>query len=116
MMWKYWFVDLYTADLTIGDVAQRTGLSETLLRMWEERYGFPEPQRLASGHRRYTAHDCRLIEEVLRRRDGGLSMPAAIEQAKEAAAEPHPSLFGLVREHRPELTPLTLSKVGMYAV
>ena len=39
--------------LTIGDLAERTGVSTGTLRMWETRYGFPVPQRRASGHRRY---------------------------------------------------------------
>ncbi len=37
----------------MGAVARRTGLGEHTLRAWERRFGFPRPQRLASGHRRY---------------------------------------------------------------
>ena len=33
----------------IGDVVERTGVAEGTLRMWERRYGFPKPARLASG-------------------------------------------------------------------
>jgi DNA-binding transcriptional MerR regulator len=40
--------------LSIGDLAASTGLSSDTLRVWERRYGRPTPQRLPSGHRRYT--------------------------------------------------------------
>ena len=46
-----------TPSLTIGELAERTGLSPTTLRMWEQRHGFPTPVRLPSGHRRYEESD-----------------------------------------------------------
>ncbi len=39
--------------LTIGALAERTGMQPATLRMWEQRHGFPRAQRLPSGHRRY---------------------------------------------------------------
>jgi DNA-binding transcriptional MerR regulator/methylmalonyl-CoA mutase cobalamin-binding subunit len=39
----------------MGAVTRRTGIGEHTLRAWERRFGFPEPRRLASGHRRYPA-------------------------------------------------------------
>ena len=41
------------AGLTIREMAARTGVPQGTLRMWETRYGFPVPERLPSGHRRY---------------------------------------------------------------
>lgn len=38
----------------MGAVTRRTGIGEHTLRAWERRFGFPEPQRLPSGHRRFT--------------------------------------------------------------
>ena len=43
--------------LRIRDVVERTGVGEATLRAWEQRYGFPEPERLPSGHRRYRESD-----------------------------------------------------------
>lgn len=40
--------------LSIGDVSDRTGIPVDTLRTWERRYGFPQPERRASGHRRYS--------------------------------------------------------------
>lgn len=37
----------------MGAVTRRTGIGEHTLRAWERRFGFPTPQRLESGHRRY---------------------------------------------------------------
>ena len=67
--------------LTIGQLAERTGAAAGTLRMWESRYGFPRARRLASGHRRYSEEDVEHVRDVLRRRESGLSLPAAIEQA-----------------------------------
>lgn len=43
------------AALSIGDLAEATGIPVETLRMWERRYGRPASVRLPSGHRRYTA-------------------------------------------------------------
>jgi len=48
--------DADTAWLSIGALSQATGIPIGTLRSWETRYGFPEPLRLESGHRRY-GHD-----------------------------------------------------------
>ena len=40
--------------LRMRDVVEQTGIGEATLRAWEQRYGFPEPHRLPSGHRRST--------------------------------------------------------------
>jgi DNA-binding transcriptional MerR regulator/methylmalonyl-CoA mutase cobalamin-binding subunit len=53
----------------MGAVTRRTGIGEHTLRAWERRFGFPHPERLASGHRRYPADQVRrllLIAEALR--------------------------------------------------
>jgi len=39
----------------MGAVTRRTGIGEHTLRAWERRFGFPDPHRLESGHRRYPA-------------------------------------------------------------
>jgi methanogenic corrinoid protein MtbC1 len=43
------------ATLSIGAVSKATDIPVETLRTWERRYGFPRPQRAASGHRRYSA-------------------------------------------------------------
>jgi methanogenic corrinoid protein MtbC1 len=41
------------ALISIGGLSRASGISAETLRNWERRYGFPEPIRLDSGHRRY---------------------------------------------------------------
>jgi DICT domain-containing protein len=78
--------------------------------MWETRYGFPVPERLPSGHRRYSGDDVQRVRQVSRDRESGMSMPAAIERAQQIASEPEPSIFAGVRRRRPDLQPYLLAK------
>ncbi|WP_321533127.1 MerR family transcriptional regulator [uncultured Desulfuromonas sp.] len=39
--------------LTVHQLSQELGISVDTLRVWERRYGFPQPQRDRRGHRRY---------------------------------------------------------------
>jgi MerR family transcriptional regulator, light-induced transcriptional regulator len=50
--------------LSIGELAEATGLSPDTLRVWERRYGIPHSVRLPSGHRRYTAEQLRWLRRV----------------------------------------------------
>lgn len=53
----------------MGAVTRRTGVGEHTLRAWERRFGFPQPVRLPSGHRRFSPDQVRqllLIAEALR--------------------------------------------------
>src|SRR3954466_6753073 len=84
--------------------------------MWETRYGFPVPERLPSGHRRYSDGDVQRVRQVSRDREAGMSMPAAIERARQLASEPEPSIFAGMRRRRPDLQPYLLAKrtlIGM---
>jgi DICT domain-containing protein len=109
---------LYDAagTLSIREVARRTGVSAGTLRMWEARHGFPVPQRLASGHRRYSPANCDAIGRVLAERDRGLSLRAAIERAVVAPVDAEPSLFAALRRSRPALAPRVLPKRALTAL
>ncbi len=63
--------------LTIREVAARSGVPAGTLRMWEERYGFPKPQRLPSGHRRFTDEQVEEVRAVVAAREAGLSQLVA---------------------------------------
>src|SRR5215217_767483 len=103
-------------ELSIGDVVERTGLSEGTLRMWERRHGFPRPERLPSGHRRYRESDVELIRRVVRERDAGLSLPAAIAHVSEADEELELSVFAGLRRRRPELQAVRMRKRSLLAL
>ena len=65
--------------LTIGALAERTGLTPNVLRTWENRFGFPAGRRTTSGHRRFTEADVTLVGEVLAARGRGVPLSLAIE-------------------------------------
>jgi DICT domain-containing protein len=68
--------------LAIRDVAQETGIAAGTLRMWEQRYGYPTPERTDSGYRRYSPDVIPVLRRVVDLRARGLTVPAAIEQAR----------------------------------
>ncbi len=96
--------------LTIREMAARTGVAQGTLRMWESRYGFPVPERLPSGHRRYDESQVDLVRQVARDRESGLTMKAAIERAQRASAPAEESIYAALRRRRPDLVPYTLPK------
>jgi MerR family transcriptional regulator, light-induced transcriptional regulator len=97
-------------ELSIGEVVDRSGVAEGTLRMWERRHNFPAPERLPSGHRRYSERDVELIRRVAAERAGGVSLTVAIERAERDAAMPVRSIYASLRSARPELEPRTLPK------
>ena len=101
--------------LTIREVVARTGIEAPTLRMWEQRHGFPEPQRLPSGHRRYSEEDVDLIRRVISEREAGMELKAAIEGAKSSLRTGEPeegedSIYAALLRRHPELTPYVLPK------
>jgi DICT domain-containing protein len=102
--------------IAIGELASRTGVGEATLRMWERRHGFPAPERLASGHRRYRTADAELVAGVLRERAAGLSLAAAIARVRGSAAVREPSIFAGIRRRRPDLQPILLRKPVLLAL
>ena len=83
--------------LAIKDVAERTGIAAGTIRMWEQRYGFPEPERTSAGYRLYSEDDVDALRRVLALRERGLSVPAAVDRVRGAdIATDRPSLFGAV--------------------
>jgi DICT domain-containing protein len=102
--------------LTIAQLAQLSGVKAGTLRMWESRYGFPRPARTESGRRHYSRAEAERVERVARDRDGGLSLPAAIERATTVEPVEEGSLFSELRRLRPDLDVHVLSKPAMKAL
>lgn len=101
------------ASLTTAQLAQRTAVSAGTLRMWEGRHQFPVPVRLPGGHHRYTERDVQTVLEVVRLRQEGLAMRAAIKRARAATSEPPNSIYGALRGQRPDLQPHVASKAAL---
>jgi len=73
--------------------------------MWETRYSFPNPRRLASGHRRYSERELEQVRAVIRARGQGLSLPTAIDHARRVGDQLRPSVYSALREGFPYLQP-----------
>lgn len=57
---------------SIGVVERDTGIGRDTLRVWERRYGFPEPVRNDKGERMYSAQQLRHLQRIRRLLDQGL--------------------------------------------
>ena len=102
--------------LSIGDVAERAGVSPGLLRMWEQRFGFPQPIRLPSGHRRYSDADVEAVREVLARQESGLRLDRAVAAVRALRRSDEPSVFAAVRAADPRLPRQRLRKSTLVAL
>ena len=69
------------ARLSIGALSRATGIPVETLRTWENRYGFPVPERKPSGHRVYPLSSVprlrRIAESVAQATFGSLVVHAA---------------------------------------
>ena len=61
-----------SAELTIGEVAERTGLTRHTLRYYERDGLMLGVDRGGSGHRRYSEHDLGWIELITKLRATGM--------------------------------------------
>src|SRR3954452_15807063 len=110
-----------TRGLTIGDLAERTGVAPATLRMWERRHGFPVARRQGGGHRRYDERVVDQVRQVLRRREAGSRLEVAIAgvvlaEASTGAAPGAPSVFATLRRLHPTLQPQRLRKSSLLAL
>lgn len=70
-----------SADLRIGELARRTGVSPELLRAWERRYELLSPVRSSGGFRLYSAEDERRVGRMTAALERGISARQAAELA-----------------------------------
>jgi len=99
----------------IAAVERETGLSKDVLRMWERRYGFPQPERDAHGERLYTAAQLDRLRQIKRLMDQGhrpgkliAAAPEELSQLAPRRATNRPSTSAASTENLDEL--LTLIK------
>jgi len=64
---------------TVNEVEERTQVPAGTLRQWERRYGFPRPERSASGYRLYSDEDLQGIEAMKRHIADGVPASRAAE-------------------------------------
>lgn len=101
--------------LSIGALAERTGVPSATLRSWESRYGFPRPIRAPGGHRRYPESEVAAVLRVLHHRDAGYALEAAVRLATTESRRPQ-SVYAELRRRHPELAPHALTKDTLVAL
>lgn len=89
-------------------ISEITGLSPTLLRAWERRYKFLEPNRLPGGHRIYTEKDLKVLQRVQELLEAGHSVGEAAALGRESLLETTPSKSFSQTENALELAPTDL--------
>src|SRR5579863_5765283 len=75
----------------IGAIAQEIGLTKDTLRVWERRYGFPQPLRSSGGERLYPQEQVTKLRLVKRLLDAGHRpskvLPQSITQLQQLAED-----------------------------
>jgi DNA-binding transcriptional MerR regulator len=80
-----------SAELRIGELARRVGVTPPVLRAWERRYGLLQPTRTAGGQRLYSAADEDRVRRMLGHMACGFSAGAAARLALAVTVEPEPA-------------------------
>ena len=79
--------------LGIAAVERDTGLGKDTLRVWERRYGFPQPLRDACGERVYPAEQVDQLRLIKRLIDQGRRPGALLRQSSTTCAANWPSVW-----------------------
>lgn len=69
----------HTPTFNMKVVARETGLKPDTLRAWERRYGMPDPQRTAGGHRLYSQYEIDMLKWLIARQEEGMSISHAVD-------------------------------------
>jgi MerR family transcriptional regulator, light-induced transcriptional regulator len=81
-----------SAFMSIGVVERDTGIGRDTLRIWERRYGYPEPMRNAKGERIYSAVQLKRLQRIRRLLDRGMRPGKLLRLSEEALNEVEASL------------------------
>jgi MerR family transcriptional regulator, light-induced transcriptional regulator len=68
------------AGVSISTVERETGISKDTLRIWERRYGFPQPNRDPHGDRAYDLQDIERLRMIKRLIDHGMRPGKIVQQ------------------------------------
>ena len=71
----------------IGIIERDTGIGRDTLRVWERRYGFPDPVRNAKGERAYPEVQLRRLQRIRRLLDRGMRPGKLLPLSEEALDE-----------------------------
>jgi DNA-binding transcriptional MerR regulator/methylmalonyl-CoA mutase cobalamin-binding subunit len=94
-------IDVKRPAFNLKVVVQETGLKPDTLRVWERRYGLPQPQRSAGRHRLYSQQDIDTLKWLVARQNEGLSISRAVALWRQLEAEGQKPL-----EQEPQTAPV----------
>lgn len=77
--------------LKVREAAKRLNVSPSTLRAWEQRFGFPRPDRSPGGHRLYRHADVAALRDAL---EQGLSISSAISRVRRGDSWDADALLG----------------------
>ncbi len=106
-----------TTLVSISVVERETGISKDTLRIWERRYGFPQPSRDLNGDRAYASQDIERLRTIKRLMDHGMRPGKLVQQSlsqllkisskhnsSRSASSPHQGeierYIGMIRRHQ----------------
>ena len=92
-------------ELSIGALADATGLGVERIRMWERRYGYPQAIRRPSGHRRYPIDEVKRLKAIKKALELGYR---AGDIAKSSIEELETLVDTPIPQPTPQLAPLRL--------
>jgi len=101
-----------TPTFNLKVVVQETGLKPDTLRAWERRYGMPQPERTAGGHRLYSQGDIDTLKWMVARQNEGLSISRAMELWRQLETEGQDPLQAMASTKMSALETITLSPTG----
>ena len=93
-------------DYSIGEVAERFGLTVDALRYYERMEVLPRASRDGGGRRRYSANDLLLLDVLLHLRVTGTPLTGIAEYTRLVQQDPDgvPERLALLRGHRNVIT------------
>ena len=106
---------MMTEGFSIGVLADRTGLTPTVLRTWENRFGFPAGTRTPSGHRRFSDLDVDLVRQVQELRSSGVSLGTAVDTVQRRRRRPDESVHAVLARDFPHLGRQRLGRRALVA-
>jgi DICT domain-containing protein len=109
--------DSRSASLGIGELAERTGLGQQVIRAWETRFGFPTPARTDGGRRQYDVADVDRIQRVVALKESGVRLAQAISRVQgEDESGRTLSIYAELRRRHPHLESRVLRRDVMIAI
>jgi MerR family transcriptional regulator, light-induced transcriptional regulator len=96
---------------TISEVSVRTGIPKDLLRQWERRYGYPDPQRDNNGDRIYTTRQLDKLSLIRQLLDQG-KRPGKLVELETAELQAMLKVPDAIFDHDELITLLKTGKVA----